>query len=499
MENQTQEAAGMKGGAAPQESAPNPFQRSGLFVKSGDVWRPMKVCFEGWSKSGKSTTLALLALGIWIAEGRRKNLVVVDTEDASLFFRRIFEPEGLIEGKNLFFTPTRSLTDWNEILADCIKDDAIMLTDSTTHLYEHMVKVYLEANDRSTLQVQDHTFLKPKWKELFSDPYVKASCHSLFTGRAAWEYEMEMNTETNKREFYKAGVKMRGDNETAYEADLIVLMERVQEPHGRKGIKVFRRATILGDRSGILDGKMFNDPTFKEFEPYYKLLCAGKGKKGEMRQGSMEGILKAGADRAWFENRRKAEIFLEEIEGLFRSYLPGQGPKEKKVQADIFYTVFDTRSMTALGGMRAETLEEGKKAVEFLLQDLTSKRDWLAKMQEDKTQPFDLASYITERFEAYKKGGNADDDIPIFSSAKPAAGNGEEPGAPRQLCMDDIILAIGEQTIEKAVDDLIVTHASVIAKLAAKERRKIENAVAIKKGQLGKAATDKVAELNLTS
>src|SRR5437867_3527131 len=96
-------------------SAPstNPFAASGLFMKSADVWRPAKICFEGWSKSGKSTTMAQVALGIWIAEERKKNVVVVDTEDASLFFRRIFEPEGLIEGQNLFFTPTRSLTDWN--------------------------------------------------------------------------------------------------------------------------------------------------------------------------------------------------------------------------------------------------------------------------------------------------------------------------------------------------------------------------------------------------
>lgn len=470
---------------------PNPFAKSGVFVKSVDVWRPMKICFEGWSKSGKSTTMAKIAVGLWVAEGRKKNMVIVDTEDASLFFRRIFEPEGLVEGKNLFFTPSRSLTDWNEILVDCIKDDAIMLTDSTTHLYENMTRVYLEANDRSTLQVQDHTFLKPKWKELFADPYVKSSCHGLFTGRAAWEYEMEMNTETNKREFYKAGVKMRGDNETAYEADLIVLMERMQEPHGKKGIKVYRRATILGDRSGILDGKMFSDPGFNEFKPYYDLLCAGKGKKGEMREGSMERTLKAGADRAWFENRRKAEIFIEEIEGLFRSYLPGQGPKEKKIQADIFYTVFDTRSMTALGGMRGETLEEGKKGVEFLLGQLTENRDWLAKMQDDKTQKFDLADYIKERYVAYKTGGIAGDDILLFSSTE-GSGNGEQKKAADLF--DDTKVATVESIIEsfddaktiETCDELVLDFGGVIEKLSAPDRKRLLTARDKRKAELRK-------------
>ena len=409
------------------EETQNKFTASGLFVKSAKVWRPMKIGFEGWAKAGKSTTMAKVVLGTWIKEGRKGNVVLQDTEDAGPFYNRIFEPEGLIEGKNFFITPSRSLTDFVKILKMCDEDRAIMMIDSTAHLYENMSKVYLEANKRTKILPQDHMVLKPKWKELFADPYVHAQCHALFTGRAAWEYAMEENEETGKKEFYKSGVKMRGDNETAYEADLLVLMERMQEIE-RSGIKVWRRATIIGDRSGLLDGKQFDDPGFAEFESYYSFLCSSTGKKEQIKEGSMEGAMHVSADREWMENRRRAEIYFEEIEGLFRSYLPGQGPKEKKIQADIFYTVFTTRSASAIGAMRAEDLDAGRRAIEYLLQDLVSKGSWLAKMQEDKTQSFDLANYVREQYAAYLKGGKTqpvDDEIPFFATPEPKDSNGQ--------------------------------------------------------------------------
>jgi hypothetical protein len=181
------------------EETQNKFTASGLFVKSAKVWRPMKIGFEGWAKAGKSTTMAKVVLGTWIKEGRKGNVVLQDTEDAGPFYNRIFEPEGLIEGKNFFITPSRSLTDFVKILKMCDEDRAIMMVDSTAHLYENMSKVYLEANKRSKILPQDHMVLKPKWKELFADPYVHAQCHALFTGRAAWDYAMEENEETGKK------------------------------------------------------------------------------------------------------------------------------------------------------------------------------------------------------------------------------------------------------------------------------------------------------------
>jgi hypothetical protein len=222
-------------------------------------------------------------------------------------------------------------------------------------------------------------------------------------------------------------VKMKGDSETAYEADVLVLMERMQEIT-RDGIKVWRRGTIIGDRSGLLDGKQFDDPTFADFEPYYDFLCSSTGKKEQFKEGSMEGALNVSRDREWMENRQRAERYFEEIEGLFRSYLPGVGPKEKKVQADIFHTVFDTRSASAIGAMRAEDLDAGRRAIEYLWQKLIERGSWLAKMQENKSQSFNLADYIKQQYQEYLKPKEAqeNDDIPFFATPEKKDSNGRE-------------------------------------------------------------------------
>jgi hypothetical protein len=401
----------------------NPFLNNNLFAATANVKRPFKMSFEGFAGDGKSYTMGLVVLGVWIAEGRKKNVAMMDTERSSKQYVSLFAKEGLTEGKNWFVTPSRSLADFTKILKMCEEDDAIFMIDTATHLYEEMVQAYLKANDRKKVLVQDHASLKPMWKERFSTPYVNASCHTFFTGRAAWEYAMEENDETGKKEFYKSGIKMRGDNETAFEPDLLVLMQRIEEING-KDVEVFRQATIMKDRSTLLDGQVLKRPTFKDFEPVYRYLCQGTAERGTVKETSMEAELRTSVDRDWLANRKRAEIYFEEIEGLFRSYLPGQGPKEKKVQSDIFYTVFTTRSASAIGAMRAEELDAGRRAIEYLLQDLVSKGPWLVKMQEDKTQSFDLANYVKEQYAAYLKSGKtqpADDEIPFFVPPEPKA------------------------------------------------------------------------------
>lgn len=393
----------------------NTFSKSGLFVRTADVKRPFKMSLEGFAGAGKSFTMAQVVLGVWLAEGKKKKVVLQDTEDAAKFFVTLFAKHGLIEGENFFVTPSRSLGDFGKILKLCEEEDAIYCIDTVTHLHENMVQEYLTKNKRTKLLLQDYMVVKPMWKELFSTPFVRSRCHIFFTGRAAWEYGMEENEETGKKEFFKSGVKMRGDNEVAFEPDLLVLMERVQKIEDGD-VKIARMATVLKDRADLIDGKTFINPAFSDFEPVYRfLMSGGQEAKGQIQETpiGIQGV----SDYDYWDRRKKVDIFLEEIEGLFSSYLPGQGPKEKKVKADIFFTVFQTRSKTVIEEMSPDTLADGKRAIEFLLNDLTSKGEWLAKMQEDKKQAFDLAKYIRERYDAWKMGQIVqDDDIPIFSA-----------------------------------------------------------------------------------
>lgn len=414
----------------------NPFASSGLFTPRTTIWRPCKFAFEGWGKSGKSFTEALVALGIWIAEGEKSTIVLQDTEDAAVFYRQIFEPYGIVEGKNFFVTPSRSLMDFQDMAKLCEENRAILLLDSITHLYERMYKVWMEENEITEPQPYHSMSLKPLWKELFSDPFVRARCHILFTGRAAWEWDMEKNEQTNKKELVKTGVKMRGDNETAFEPDIVCLLERLQTVSKKKGVLVTRRLTILGDRSTLIDGMQYEfenqrltpgvkadyKPVWKVFGPVFDVIARGSREATAAKEGSMSSALKTGTDRTWLRGRRQAEIFSEEIRGLFDSYLPGQGPKERKIKADIYFTVFDTRSATAIDNMAPERLREGKLGIEYLLHHINEQAEFIAKLQEDRGQSWDLAKYLADIYKAFRVSDQREqtDDIPIFDRQEQA-------------------------------------------------------------------------------
>ena len=410
----------------------NPFAKSGLFTPRTTIWRPCKFAFEGWGKSGKSFTSALVALGIWVAEGEKATIVLQDTEDAAVFYRQIFEPYGIIEGENFFVTPSRSLMDFQDMAKLCEENRAIFLLDSITHLYERMYKVWMEENEIPEPQPYHSMSLKPLWKDLFSDPFVRTRCHILFTGRAAWEWSMEVNEDTKKKELLKTGVKMRGDNETAFEPDIICLLERLQTVSKKKGVTVTRRLTILGDRSTLIDGMQYEfenqrlkrgvkvdyKPVWEVFGPVFDVISRGAREATAAKEGSMSSALKTGTDRTWLRGRRQAEIFSEEIKGLFDSYLPGQGPKERKIKADIYFTVFDTRSATAIDNMSPERLKEGKIGIECLLQHINKEADFIAKLQEDRGQSWDLAHYLASVYAKFQLE-NEGDNIPIFDSKGP--------------------------------------------------------------------------------
>jgi len=66
---------------------------------------------------------------------------------------------------------------------------------------------------------------------------------------------------------------MKVEGETAYEPDMLVLMERFEEVLGEDK-KVWREATILKDRSTLLDGKTFKNPSYQDFAPSVEAMMA---------------------------------------------------------------------------------------------------------------------------------------------------------------------------------------------------------------------------------
>ena len=237
-------------------------QNDGFFTDLGNTKPYLKAAFEGFAGCGKTYTMAQIAVGLHQRIKSTKPVVIFDTEKAAKFLKHFFAEKGI----KVLHKESRSLADLKETMKRCREGASdVLLIDSITHVWENFIEAYRRDKNRTRLQFEDWGTIKPKWKLEFSEPFVRDPYHTLMTGRAGYEYDDEKD-ENGKRQIFKAGIKMKVEGETAYEPDILVLMSRFEELL-EDNKKVWREATIVKDRSTIIDGKTFKNPTYDNFKP----------------------------------------------------------------------------------------------------------------------------------------------------------------------------------------------------------------------------------------
>jgi len=334
-----------------------------FFMEVANTKPYFKAAFEGFAGSGKTYTSALVAIGLHQKIKSKKPVVMFDTEKAAKFLKRVFNEAGI----ELLVKESRTLADLKEsmrLLRDQQVSD-ILIIDSISHVWEDTVESYKRKVGRTHLQFQDWGILKPMWKAEFSDPLVRDPYHIIMCGRAGFEYENEINADTGKREIYKSGVKMKVEGETAYEPDILVLMERFEEILG-KDKKVYRQATIVKDRSTLIDGKTFMNPDFTNFEPAIDDMLANPVKR-EIVETDSTGLFKTEEDKR--EYVRKREIVLEKISNELVKAWPSTGAADKKKRIEASEIVFGTNSWEEIKIKKLSELDAGLETLKIVIQD----------------------------------------------------------------------------------------------------------------------------------
>jgi len=334
-----------------------------FFMQVANTKPYFKAAFEGFAGSGKTYTSALVAIGLHQKIKSKKPIVMFDTEKAAKFLKRVFNEAGI----ELLVKESRTLADLKEsmrIMRETGISD-IFLIDSISHVWEDTVEAFKRKMNRNHLQFQDWGILKPMWKAEFSDPLVRDPYHIIMCGRAGYEYENEINADTGKREIYKSGVKMKVEGETAYEPDILVLMERFEEILG-KDKKVYRQATVIKDRSTLIDGKTFINPNFENFAPAIDDMLANPERR-EVTETDSSGLFKTEEDKRQYI--RNKEITLEKITNeLFKAW-PSTGAADKKSRIEISELVFNTNSWEEIKQKGLAELEAGLETLKINIKD----------------------------------------------------------------------------------------------------------------------------------
>ncbi len=338
-------------------------QKNDFFMEVSNTKPYFKAAFEGFAGSGKTYTASMVAIGLHRRIKSKKPIVMFDTEKAAKFLKRVFNEAGI----ELLVKESRTLADLKETMRLLREDKVadIFIVDSISHVWEDTVEAFKRKMKRSYLQFQDWGILKPMWKKEFSDPLVMDPYHIIMCGRAGYEYENEVNSETGKREIYKSGVKMKVEGETAYEPDILVLMERFEEILG-KDKKVYRQSTIVKDRSTLIDGKTFINPTYKDFEPAIKEILSDPDAR-DMNETDSTGLFKTEEDKR--DYIRNKEIVLEKITNELVKAWPSSGASDKKSRIEISEKVFNTNSWEEIKRKGLDELEAGLETLKIAISD----------------------------------------------------------------------------------------------------------------------------------
>jgi hypothetical protein len=217
----------------------------------------IKMGIYGPPGAGKSFTSLLIAEGLAAVSGKR--VAYVDTEHGTDFYCKAVQNRAVHpEAFDFDALYTRSLTDVVSAVKGLKTDEyGVVIIDSITHLWEAALAAYAGPKTR-TGGIPMHAWgkIKKPYKDLMSF-LLSSPMHVLICGRQGIEYET--NEETD--ELRAVGVKMKAEGETPYEPHILIRMESVKPQKTNEVATIYAYAEK--DRTGVLSGKSFANPTYK--------------------------------------------------------------------------------------------------------------------------------------------------------------------------------------------------------------------------------------------
>lgn len=320
----------------------------------------IKVSFGGFAGSGKTRTAAEFIIGCYKKMGLTKPVLIIDNEKGSRFLVPLFNKAGIETLVKETIHLQDVLSAFQYINAGEID---FLFIDSLTKVWYKSIADYLEKNNKRFMTLQDWGKILPWWQSEFADRFVAVNGNVIFTGRGGYTYDTEENEETKKKEFVRSGVKMKMAGETPFEPDLNIWMEIAQEINDDGHPFIWREAMVMKDRSGLIDGKTFKNPTFKNFEPVIDYLV--NSKKGEVAGPTFTD--NTAPKEIYSDKAKQREVLNEKIKAEFDKREFGTSKEDRSAKVSIIEKAFGTTSTSEVEAKSIEDLTFGLSRVIELL------------------------------------------------------------------------------------------------------------------------------------
>jgi len=314
-----------------------------------------KIGIYGEAGAGKTRTATEIAIGLAKATG--SPIAFFDTEGGASFMVRLCEDAGV----ELLVAKARAFADLMTFTKEATDANAVAIVDSISHTWDDLRESYERRLKRKNgLEIWDWGVIKPAWRE-FTTAYLTSPIHMIVCGRAASIYEQVYNEARGKSEVQVVGSKMKTEKETAYEPSLLIEMERAPQ-HRVETEKIHVVATIVKDRSDMMDGQSFADPTYETFAPFFSAINIGGEHKPTDASRNSDHMFST-PDNA-IERKRQVEITLEKVKDAFiLADIGTQSQADKKRMRELLLECFGTSAWTEIEGQYLQDLQSGLVAL----------------------------------------------------------------------------------------------------------------------------------------
>lgn len=305
-----------------------------------------KVGIYGSAGSGKTYTAVKMAIGHHKKIKSTKPIAVFDTEPAFSFVLNLFNEENI---KVLICDSSRSLKDLMQFMDEAEKLCDVMIIDSVTHIWRDVQESFLKMinsslnrkNKPSLMAIEFHHWrpIKAQWA-IFHNRFLCSKSHIIFCGRAGAIYEYQERSD-GKKELVTTGTRMATEKELAYEPSLLIELNIEY-----KDEEMINVAYVQKDRANKINGKRFEMPTFKDFEPHFDQLNLG-GTHFESMDTRDSADLFLEFDSDAFETEKKLRAFYaKKIIEFIKKFFPFSEDRSKRV--DIMKKYFDSDSWNTI-------------------------------------------------------------------------------------------------------------------------------------------------------
>jgi len=335
-----------------------------LFQRATNTQAFLKAGIMGFAGDGKTYTASELAIGlVELMRSRKlpggdKGVAFLDTETGSDWVKPKFDAADV----PLYTAKTRAFVDLISAVKEAESEGHVLMIDSITHFWRQLTEEYAQRKNRKRgLEFQDWAWLKSEWGK-FTDLFVNSHCHIIMCGRAGYEYDFFEN-DNGKKELEKTGIKMKAETETGYEPSILILMEKHQEFTEKGQKRIWRTATVMKDRSTRIDGKSFDNPTFKDFLPHIEFLNLGGEHIGVDTKRDSSELFADDGEPKWQKEKRMKEIALDEIAEIIGKHHPGSTAEAKKAKGELLEQVFGSRSWERIKTFDWPTISDCRNAL----------------------------------------------------------------------------------------------------------------------------------------